>query len=67
MLYLADYLEPGREFQQSERRDMAARVPRDPEGVLRAIAAERVHWVIQAGRRLVNETVGFWNALVASG
>jgi HD superfamily phosphohydrolase YqeK len=67
MLYLADYLEPGRDFQQSERREMAARVPRDPEGVLRAIAAERLHWVIQAGRRLVKETVGFWNALVASG
>lgn len=67
MLYLADYLEPGRDFQRAERRALAVRVPHDPDGVLRAIAAQRLHWVIQAGHRLVRETVGFWNALVASG
>jgi HD superfamily phosphohydrolase YqeK len=67
MLYLADYLEPGRDFRQAERSGIAARVPRDPEGVLRAIAAERLQWVVRAGRRLVKETVGFWNALVVSG
>lgn len=66
MLYLADYLEPGRDFEQDERQALAARVPRDPDGVLRAIAARRLHWVLEDGRRLVKETVDFWNALVAS-
>ncbi len=67
MLYLADYLEPGRDFQREERRDLAARVPRDPRGVLRAVAVERLAWVIESGRRLITESVEFWNALVASG
>jgi HD superfamily phosphohydrolase YqeK len=67
MLYLADYLEPDRDFQHPERSEMTARVPQDPQGVLRAIAAQRLQWVIQAGRHLVRETVGFWNALAASG
>lgn len=66
MLYLADYLEPGRKFEQVERQALAARVPGDPDGVLRLIAAQRLHWVIQDGGRLVKETVEFWNALLAS-
>jgi HD superfamily phosphohydrolase YqeK len=66
MLYLADYLEPGRDFEREERRELAARVPRDPQAVLRMIAARRLHWVIEDGGRLAKETVEFWNALVAS-
>lgn len=67
MLYLADYLEPGREFEQDERKQLAARVPADPDAVLCLIAARRLHWVLEDRRRLVKETVEFWNALVASG
>jgi HD superfamily phosphohydrolase YqeK len=67
MLYLADYLEPGREFDQERRRRLAARVPRESAAVLREVAAERLGWVLQSGRRLIPESVDFWNALVASG
>lgn len=67
MLYLADYLEPGRDFERDEREALAARVPQDPEAVLRIIAARRLHWIGEDRRRLVKETVDFWNALVGSG
>ncbi len=67
MLYLADYLEPGRDFRADEHRVLAARVPEDTRGVLRAVAAERLLWVIASGRRLITESVDFWNGLLASG
>jgi HD superfamily phosphohydrolase YqeK len=66
MLYLADYLEPGRSFQQEERRDLARRVPQDPDGVLKHVAGARLRWDISASRVLIEESVAFWNALVAS-
>ena len=65
MLYLADYLEPGRPFQQDERRALAARVPHDPDGVLKEVAAARLHWDIEQRRGLIAESIEFWNALVA--
>ena len=65
MLYMADYLEPGRAFQQEERRALAERVPRDPDGVLREVVAGRLRWDVAAGRALIEETVAFWNVLVA--
>ncbi len=66
MLYLADYLEPGRRFRDAERRAWAARAPRDPAGVLREVTADRLGWVLHSGRPLLEESVAFWNALVAS-
>jgi HD superfamily phosphohydrolase YqeK len=63
MLYLADYLEPGRNFRTEERRRMAARVPTGPDRVLREVAAERLQWVVTSGWPLFTETVNFWNAL----
>jgi len=65
MLYLADYLEPGRDF-WADRQQLAARVPGDTQAVLRLVAAQRLHWAVDSGRRLVKETVEFWNALAAS-
>jgi HD superfamily phosphohydrolase YqeK len=65
MLYLADYLEPGRAFQQAERRSLAARVPGDPDAVLVEVAAARLRWDIGNGHPLIKESVEFWNALVA--
>lgn len=66
MLYLADYLEPGREFRQAERKILASRVPRDATGVLREVVAERLTWVLHSGRCLIAESVDFWNALAGS-
>lgn len=66
MLYLADYLEPGRRFREAERRAWADRVPHDRVAVLREVAADRLSWVLRSGRPLVEESVAFWNALAGS-
>lgn len=65
MLYLADFLEPGRDFDPDGRRDLAARVPRERDVVLREVARRRVDWVLRSGWPLIPETVAFWNALAS--
>jgi len=65
MLYMADFLEPGRTFAAEERRALAARVPRDRDAVLREVARRRLEWVVRSGWPLAPETVGFWNALAS--
>jgi 2-amino-4-hydroxy-6-hydroxymethyldihydropteridine diphosphokinase len=64
MLYLADFLEPGRKRHPEERQALAARVPTERAAVLRAVAEQRVTWLVRSGRPLAPETVGFWNDLV---
>jgi HD superfamily phosphohydrolase YqeK len=66
LLYLADYLEPGRPFRAAERTAQAARVPHDPDAVLREVAAERLRWTIDAGQPLIPESVAFWNGLAGA-
>jgi HD superfamily phosphohydrolase YqeK len=64
MLYLADFLEPGRDFDLNGRRELAARVPAERDVVLREVARRRVEWVLRSGWPLAPETAAFWNALV---
>ena len=64
VLYCADYLEPGRPFEQAERADLAARFPADAAGVLREVARRRLDHLIQSGWSLPEPTVRFWNSLV---
>jgi len=66
MLYLADYLEPGRAFDRDVRASLAARVAQDRDAVLEQVAARRVARVIDGRWPLVRETVDFWNSLVDS-
>ena len=63
VLYCADFLEPGRNFDQSARAELAARFPRDPTGVLREVARSRVARLVQSGWPLPDPTVRFWNSL----
>jgi HD superfamily phosphohydrolase YqeK len=65
MLYLADFLEPGRSFAAAERRALAARVPRERDAVLKEVARWRLEWVVRSGWPLAPETVAFWNALAS--
>jgi len=68
MLYLADFLEPGRDFDlngPAARRELVARVPLERDVVLREVARRRVDWVLRSGWPLVPETVAFWNALAS--
>ena len=67
MLYLADYLEPGRRHDADKRRALAARVPADPVGVLREVARRRIERSLRSGWALRPETVGFWNSLALRG
>lgn len=65
MLYLADFLEPGRTFEAEGRAALAARVPREPDAVLLEVERRRIAWAVRSGWALRAETVAFWNALVA--
>jgi len=65
MLYLADFLEPGRSFAAAERKTLAGRVPGERDAVLREVARWRIEWVVRSGWPLVPETVAFWNALAS--
>jgi HD superfamily phosphohydrolase YqeK len=64
VLYLADFLEPGRQFHRHEHKLLVDRVPNEIELVLRTVAAERIAGVVNVGRPLIVETVEFWNSLV---
>jgi 2-amino-4-hydroxy-6-hydroxymethyldihydropteridine diphosphokinase len=63
MLYLADFLDPGRRFDADQRQAWAARVPADPATVLREVARARIERGLRKGWPLLPETVGFWNGL----
>ena len=65
MLYLADYLEPGRVHDAAERTALRERVPRERDVVLREVARRRVERTVHSGWPLTPETVAFWNALVS--
>ena len=64
MLYLADFLEPGRTFKRKRNAKFAARVPEDPQGVLIHIVRKRVEWAIKQRRSILPETAEFWNSVV---
>jgi HD superfamily phosphohydrolase YqeK len=63
MLYLADYLEPGRRSDGKQRTQLADRVPRQRDRVLREIVAYEIRWRVRAGRPVNPLTIEFWNAL----
>jgi HD superfamily phosphohydrolase YqeK len=63
ILYLADFLEPGRPFHSTDHDSLIMQVPVDLPGVLRAVAIERVAGTVALGKALLRETVEFWNSL----
>jgi 2-amino-4-hydroxy-6-hydroxymethyldihydropteridine diphosphokinase len=63
MLYLADFLEPKRDH-VADRADLARRVPRERDAVLREVARRRIEWLLRSGWPLPPSTVAFWNQLV---
>ena len=65
MLYLADFLEPGRRSAADERRALALRVPQDRDAVLKEVVRWRIESVVRSGWPLAPETVGLWNALAS--
>ncbi len=67
ILYCADFLDPGREFDRETRAQLADRLPKDPGGVLREVARSRLLHHIKTGWPILDPTVRFWNSLVAAG
>jgi HD superfamily phosphohydrolase YqeK len=67
ILYCADYLDPGRPFDQAERAALAERLPDDPGGVLREVARSRLTHLVQSGWPVLEPTVRFWNSLAVTG
>lgn len=65
MLYLADYLEPGRRFDAPLRTALRERMPGEHEAVLREVARRRIEWMLRSSWALKPETVEFWNALAS--
>lgn len=63
-LYLADYLEPGREYESEALATSRARVPAELDAVLREVAAERIGRSLERGRPLLTPTIEFWNGLL---
>ena len=63
MLYLADFLEPGRKNRRKERAKLAKRVPRSRDRILREIVALQMRSRLRTGRPIHPLTLEFWNSL----
>lgn len=61
-LYLADYLEPGRDFHPETRRELRGRVARDPRRVLLSVIRKRLEHLLTVPRAILPETVAYWNS-----
>jgi HD superfamily phosphohydrolase YqeK len=63
MLYLADFLEPGRQTRRKQRAQMAKRVPHDCDAVLREILAQQIRSRLRRGKPIDPLTLEFWNSM----
>jgi 2-amino-4-hydroxy-6-hydroxymethyldihydropteridine diphosphokinase len=66
-LYAADFLEPGRDFLNDWRADLRARVPTELDAVVMEVLAARIAHLIERGRPVRSETMGFWNSMAREG
>ena len=65
VLYLADFLEPGRTFDPVGRAVLRARMPQEIPAVLRDVLRSRMAHLISSRKRIRRETVSFWNSVAA--
>jgi HD superfamily phosphohydrolase YqeK len=66
MLYLADYLEPGRTFDPAWTASLRARMPRDADAVLREVVERRVEHVLTGRDAVHPETRAFHAAVTGA-
>ncbi len=62
-LYMADFLEPGRDFDRKIRAALAADVLGDFDATFRRVVRLRIEWTLREGRALHAETARLWNAV----
>jgi len=60
-LYMADFLEPGRQFARADRAFLADHLVHDFDGVFRQVVRLRIEWTVREGKALFPETVALWN------
>lgn len=63
-LYLADFLEPGRDFSQDWREGLRARMPREMDEVLIEVLAARIGHLLERRKPIRPETAAFWSSVV---
>jgi HD superfamily phosphohydrolase YqeK len=63
VLYMADYLEPGRKFDREKRAKLAAAVPDDIDGTFRKVVRMRLTDRIANGDALLPESVQLWESV----
>ena len=61
-LYMADFLEPGRNFSKRNRAFLAAQVPTNFDGVFEQVVRAKLEWSLHEGHSLFPETVALWNS-----
>ena len=62
-LYMADFLEPGRDWGLADRAFLTVHVPHDFDGVFRQVVRQRLEWALREGNILYPETVELWNSV----
>lgn len=62
-LYMADFLEPGRNFMRGDRAFLVEHLPHDFDGVFRQVVRMRLEWTVREGKALFPEAVGLWNSI----
>ncbi len=67
VLYCADFLEPGRRFDQADRAALAERLPTDFNAVYFEVLQRRLAYLIRSGWTLPDSTVRLWNSLASAG
>jgi HD superfamily phosphohydrolase YqeK len=62
-LFMADFLEPGRQFMHADRAFLSSLLPRDFDGVFRQAVRMRLEWTLREGKALFPESVALWNSV----
>lgn len=62
-LFMADFLEPGRSFMQSDRAFLVSALHADFDGVFRQVVRMRLEWTLREGKSLFPESVSLWNSV----
>lgn len=62
-LFMADFLEPGRNFLRADRAFLAEHLVHDFDGVFRQVVRMRLEWTLREGKALFPESVDLWNAV----
>jgi 2-amino-4-hydroxy-6-hydroxymethyldihydropteridine diphosphokinase len=64
-LYLADFLEPGRDFETEWRAWLTARMPGEMDVVLVEVVAARISHLVTSRKPIRPETAAFWSQIVS--